>query len=119
MPVECPGLSTLIEEEKPGSQKIRDYLEKVLSGFKKEEIAEVVIGCTHYSFIEQEIKRATGCGEIFDGRHGTARHLKKTLEEKNLLGKNLLETGYIINGQDEKYGNLLFEFMLRPLGFED
>ena len=117
IPVECPGLSKLIEDEKTGSPKITDYLEEVLARHKKSDIAVVVIGCTHYSFIEEEIARATGCNEIFDGRHGTARHLKNTLEEKNLLGESGLETKYILKGHNEKNGSLLLEFMSRPLSF--
>jgi len=118
-PVECPGLSMLIEKEKPGSQKIKDYLEDILSQYKKEEIAAAVIGCTHYSFIEPDIKKTTGCSVVFDGRHGTAKHLKKILEEKTLLGTNTLDTQFVITGEKAKYHKLLLEFMLRPLGFED
>ncbi len=119
VPVECPGLSNLIEEEKPGSPNIKKYLENIFSEYNNNEISAVVIGCTHYSFIENDIKLAADCEDVFDGRYGTARHLKKTLEDKDMLAQNSLATEFIFNGDDEKYHNLLLEFMKRPLSFKE
>lgn len=118
-PVSCPGLSTLIEQEKQGSPKIIKYLEDVLSDYIQQEISSIVIGCTHYSFIEEDIKKATGCKNVFDGRYGTARHLKKTLQSQNLLGQETSSIEFVNDSTDEKYHELLLDFMDRALSFED
>jgi glutamate racemase len=119
VPVECPGLSTLIENTRPGAPEIERYLTDVLSGYKRHEISAAVIGCTHYSFIENEIKKATGCRTIFDGRYGTVRHLKNTLIENDILSAGSPDTEYFFRGQENKYRALIDDFMERPLSFEE
>ena len=119
VPVECPGLSILIENTRPGAPEIGRYLADVLSGYERHEISAAVIGCTHYSFIENEIKKATGCSTIFDGRYGTVRHLKNTLIENGMLGAESPGTKYYLRGQEQKYRALIDDFMERPLSFEE
>ena len=119
VPVECPGLSTLIESERPGSPLIGRYLEDVLSGFERREISAAVIGCTHYSYIEEEIKKATGCDVVFDGRYGTARHLKNILIENDMLGADGPGVEYLECGSIDERRSLICDFMQRPLSFEE
>ena len=87
--VGCSGLVELIEDGHTDETSIHGYLEKKLAFVRGERIDAVVLGCTHYSFAEKPIKSyidrafTTDC-PVFDGRHGTASHLKKVLEEKGL-----------------------------------
>ena len=87
--VGCGGLVELIEEGKTDAASIHGYLEKQLAFLRGEHIGAVVLGCTHYSFVEKPIKsyidRAfqTDC-PVFDGRHGTARQLLRVLDERGL-----------------------------------
>ena len=54
--------------------------------YKKEEIASIVLGCTHYPFVKETIEKVVGSGiAIIDGGEGTAREIKRRLKEKNLL----------------------------------
>ena len=119
VPVECPGLSTLIEDTRPGASEIGQYLADVLSGYDRDDISAAVIGCTHYSFIEDEIKKATGCHTIFDGRYGTVRHLKNTLIENDMSGEQSPGVEYLLSGHGHKYSALIHDFMQRPLSFEE
>ncbi len=43
------------------------------------EFDGVVLGCTHYVFVREEIERFYGC-KTFDGNYGTAQRLKKCLK---------------------------------------
>jgi glutamate racemase len=43
----------------------------------------VVLGCTHYLYVKEQISRFYGC-ETIDGNEGIARRLQKVLDEKNL-----------------------------------
>ena len=85
----CSGLVELIEDGQVDTQSIHAYLDKTLSGVMGEPISAVVIGCTHYSFVQNEIKSYmdnnfnTDC-RIYDGRHGTARHLLHILESHQM-----------------------------------
>ena len=46
----------------------------------------VVLGCTHYPFVKNAIKRIVGENTvIWDGGEGTAREVKRRLAEEGLL----------------------------------
>ena len=55
---------------------------------KYQGIKNVVLGCTHYPLIKEDIKNILGDVTFFDGSQSLAKHLKKVLEENNLLFKN-------------------------------
>jgi glutamate racemase len=87
--VGCGGLVELIEEGKTDEASIHGYLKEQLAFLRGERIGAVVLGCTHYSFVEKSIKSYidgafhTDC-PMFDGRHGTARQLMRVLDEYGL-----------------------------------
>ena len=81
----CVGLADIIEEGNQG--KIWKYLEENLSEYKG-RIANVVIGCTHYQLIENEIKKVLGDVTCFNGSKNLANYLKIILKENNLLNNN-------------------------------
>ena len=77
-PIACPGLSRLIETEGPKNSAITEYLAEILSCVDKDNTSAIVLGCTHFSFVAQEIQIATGGIKLYDGRFGAARQLKKS-----------------------------------------
>ncbi len=92
IPVACSGLAEAIENE----QNTEEILNRYLFQFKN-KINVVVLGCTHYPFIKNEIREYLGNVEFYDGGHGTAINLKNQLHIKNMLSKN------------SKLGKVLFE----------
>jgi glutamate racemase len=86
----CSGLVELIENGHTDDATINGYLESKLKGLGNEQIGAVVLGCTHYSFVEKSISRYMkanfnkGC-RVFDGRNGTAKQLKHILMNKDML----------------------------------
>ncbi|MEI6102258.1 MAG: glutamate racemase, partial [Eubacteriales bacterium] len=88
--VSCENLAQMIETLDLDSPRIKAYICEKLIPYKDKKIDGIVLGCTHYSFIcgligqtAQEI--FSGKCEIFDGKYGTARQLKRVLEEMNLI----------------------------------
>lgn len=81
----CKGLADVIEEG--NGEKIKKYLEKNLSEYKG-KVENVVLGCTHYPLIQNEIKEVLGDVEFFNGAHSLAQHLKEILITENLLEEN-------------------------------
>ena len=63
------------------------YLTALLSPYLRQNpIDAIVLGCTHYPFVAPVIRRIAGDGvKIFDGGEGTARELKRRLEQESLL----------------------------------
>ena len=80
IPVPCPRLAGMIER----GEDVRDYLSELLSGVG--DFDGIVLGCTHYPFVKNEILAAVGREvEIFDGAIGTAAQAKRRLEALGLL----------------------------------
>jgi len=112
----CPGLADLIEQYEPGSADIERYLYNVLSHYSNASVKGIVLGCTHYSLIDNMIhdmaKRVLQCEiKLFDGKYGVARHLKKVLEENGLINENgSANVQYVVTG-DEKELNVFKKYM--------
>ncbi len=89
--IECENLANLVEQGDFDAPAIRAYICEKLAPFRESgNVCAVVIGCTHYSFIESQIrdvaqKLLKGNCEIFDGRFGTAKHVVNVLEQEGLL----------------------------------
>ena len=69
----CDGLAGAIEKNL--FRKDYDYTEYL----PKEKADAVVLGCTHYIYIVEQVRRFYGC-PIFDGNAGIARRLSSILE---------------------------------------
>ena len=76
----CGGLSRLIETDGPQSPAVEEYLRDLFAPYPRGSLAGIVIGCTHYLFIEGVVARLTGA-QLFDGTDGTVRHLARRLDE--------------------------------------
>ena len=51
-----------------------------------EDIAAVVLGCTHYPFVKEALARVVGADvPLIDGGLGTSHELERRLGEKDLL----------------------------------
>lgn len=104
VPVPCPGLMEFIEEGKLQGEEVEQYLLDKVNTYKKGKISSIVLGCTHYPFIEPVLSRIVGEDTvIIDGGLGTAKELKRRLNEKELLTDST-EVGKveIINSLDKE-----------------
>lgn len=80
----CVGLADKIEK---GEQtQINEYLKDTIGNYKN-KVENVVLGCTHYPLIQQEIEKVLGKVKFFNGAPNLAKHLKNVLEEKSLLNE--------------------------------
>lgn len=89
----CKGLADIIEEG--NDEKIQKYLKNNLAQYAN-KTQNVVLGCTHYPLIQEQIKQVLGDVKFFDGAPSLAKHLKEILEEKNL------------KSESEKHGEIYF-----------
>lgn len=82
----CNKLAGMIEHNVLShSNELGDYLAGLLAPYKNTGIQAIVLGCTHYVFIKEDIKEAFGEDVlIFDGNRGTVNRLKSVLEEKGI-----------------------------------
>lgn len=108
-----PLLVPMIEEGFVHNSISHDVIAKYLSDESLRDIESLILGCTHYPIIKDEISEYYhGSVEIIDSAETVARSLKKYLEEANLLAasrpnKNRFLVSDITEGF-EKAANLFF-----------
>ncbi|MDO5555090.1 MAG: glutamate racemase [Clostridia bacterium] len=83
--LECVRLADIIESGE--KKKIKEYLNDNIGKYKK-KVQNVVLGCTHYPLIQNEIKDTLGNVTFFNGSYRLAIHLKEILEKNKMIGKN-------------------------------
>src|SRR3990167_2884475 len=92
VPLPCPGLVEIIEQGNTHGREIEDYLSYLFSSINKEDISAIVLGCTHFVLIKEEIVKIGGREiNVIDGNYGTARHLRRTLQNERLLNNVIME----------------------------
>jgi glutamate racemase len=84
-PLPCPGLADLIEKGKTSGPELENYLKDILLPYQSKRFDCIVLGCTHYPFIKDSIRRVLGYDvTFFDGGLGTAKETLRRLTECNL-----------------------------------
>lgn len=81
-----PNLAKMIDNGERG-EKITSYINKNLKQICLQDFDTIVLGCTHFLFVKEEISQASGIVNLIDGNDGVARQVKKLLTERNLLTK--------------------------------
>lgn len=85
IPLPCPGLMEYVERGWTRTEELEEFLRQLLWEYIENPVDAVVLGCTHYPFIAKKIEKVLGSGpEIFDGGPGTAREMKRRIEEAGL-----------------------------------
>ena len=78
------GLVELVESGKAYSPEARSRLKALLHPYRDMQIDAIVLGCTHYPFLRDEIQDIFPHAGIFDGLNGTATRLKYLLDQNGL-----------------------------------
>lgn len=108
-PIACAGLSRLIENEEPHSHAIKEYLSEILCEINTQNTSSIILGCTHFSFVAEDITNITNGIKLYDGRFGAARQLKR------VLNNNLAASGgsikLISSIDDDFHHQLMNKFM--------
>lgn len=118
IPLPCPGLVELIEKGETSGPALQQYLRSLLAELKLPNIAAIVLGCTHYIFIRQELAQLTGPGVVIvDGNCGTAKHLANVLAEQGLLRTegSTPQVSFYTSGESEQVIPLCQELLSRSL----
>lgn len=111
--VPCPGLVELIEQGITQGEQINSLLKTFFEPYINENIKAVVLGCTHYPFIKNEINIFFSSKvKIYDGANGTARQTKRLLEQNNMLSEQQNGNIEFISSSTNKKEQELFNFLL-------
>ena len=84
----CIGLVDLIESGDAESDETKAMLSKITAPMIKEGIDAIVLGCTHYPFIQSILEEILPEGiQIINPAPAVARHTKNRLSKLNLLSE--------------------------------
>ena len=93
------NLANLIELDK--KEEIKELLESILSSYRG-KVDALVLGCTHYSLIKDEINKVLPNTVLLDGTKGISNEVKHQLTINNLLTDNPSRGKItIVNSKDE------------------
>jgi len=85
LPLPCPGLMEFVERGDLESGELRRYLTELFWTVSEKPMEVIVLGCTHYPFARKMIQEVVGEQvKIYDGGNGTAREMRRRLEEAGL-----------------------------------
>jgi len=112
----CPLFVPLAEEgwiEKEATRLIiREYLEPL----EEEKIDTLILGCTHYPLLKEEIARATGGIYLVDSARATVIQVKRILEEKKLLAREgVSRYSFFVSDAPERFVRLGRIFLGREI----
>ncbi len=105
IPLACPGLMEFVEEGKSDSPEAAAFLHELLREYEG-NVDAVVLGCTHYPFVKNQIAAVLGENvRIFDGAAGTARELRRRMVAQGVAQTNVARRGSVVfenSGGEEK-----------------
>jgi len=82
----CNGLAHQIEKGELSSRETHQLVERYVAPLVEQGADTLVLGCTHYPFVEQLIREVAGPEvSIVDTGEPVARQLQRLLEQRNLL----------------------------------
>lgn len=81
--ISCYGLANAIETN--NESRINTILHSLLDQYKDKNIDSIVLGCTHYPYIKNNISSIIQNATIIDGNIGVSKQVKRLLIKNNLL----------------------------------
>jgi len=89
IPVPCPGLMKFVEDDILEGEALDRHIVSLIGPYLEKPIDAVVLGCTHYVFLKNAIKKwLPPAAQLLDGNHGTVMQLKRRLGEMNALNSD-------------------------------
>jgi len=94
-----PGLVQFAENFIFDEDQVSRYLREELASFDLNRYGTVVLGCTHFPFFENSLKRVFPEGvDMISGSVGTAKHLRRILETRNQINEGTGELSFFQSG---------------------
>jgi glutamate racemase len=115
----CPLLVPLVEEDWPRDTVVQSVLERYLSTFSDFKPDSLILGCTHYPYLKEEIQSVMGAGvHLVDSGEETASKVHRMLTELDLLNEETGDPGkhrFFVSDFPQKFEETASRFLGRPL----
>ena len=104
----CPEFVLLVENCKIHTKEAEETVKKHLEPIVKNNCKTVILGCTHYPFLKDIIKKVAPDLEIIDPALLLAKHLKEKFLENISENREMLCFATGSSSQFKKTGSILF-----------
>lgn len=97
----CPELAARIEKGRLNDPDLRELLTSYLQPLQQAEVDTIVLGCTHYPFVQNAIRQLTHPEmPILETGEPVAQQVKRVLQQRSQLAKHLHKpaTRYFTSG---------------------
>lgn len=116
--IPCPLFVPIVEENLINSKIANDAMEMYLSDLKNTDIKSVILACTHYPLLKQNIKNFfDNKVELVDSAYETAKEVKETLEARRMITEQ--ETAgkekFFVSDSSETFSNIATNFLNRSI----
>jgi glutamate racemase len=106
-----PGLVQFAENMEFREGKVIPYLREELSAFDLNQFGTVVLGCTHFPYFTDIFKRIFPQGiDVISGSIGTAKNLRRILEEKNQINDGTGDITFFKSGSKVEDDDTLSQY---------
>ena len=114
----APGIVEFVEQGIVQGGGLDAYLKEILQPFQEKKIGFVVLGCTHFPFVEKAIEKNFHQSITFlDGGKGTARETQRRIEAMNWCNDSeTLGVVHILNSANTKKIDKIAEDLVRCCG---
>jgi glutamate racemase len=115
----CPLLVPIVEEGKQDSVSTKTILKNYLESLVKKNIDTLILGCTHYGFLENQIREIVGnkINIVSEGKIIAEKlkdYLTRHSEIKNILAKNS-KIEFLTTDLSDKFKDIGTQFFGRPI----
>jgi glutamate racemase len=117
----CPGLAEQVERGDFNSVATKRLVEEYVRPLMEKKVDTLVLGCTHYPFLEAVIREIAGDGvEIIDPGDAVARELKRQLERERSLSDDATpgSVRFVTSGEPEAVRKVIEELWKERVAVE-
>lgn len=114
--VPCPLFVPIVEENLINTKVAEDSLEMYLSQLKKIQINSLILACTHYPLLKQQINNFfDGKTTLVDSAFETAKEVRETLEARRIMSEreSLGKEKFFVSDSPETFSAIAANFLNR------
>ncbi|HEY4494237.1 MAG TPA: glutamate racemase [Candidatus Paceibacterota bacterium] len=105
----CKNLENAVENGNLNDNKVKKLLKKYLEKIKNTDVDYLVLGCTHYPFLKEPIRKILGSKvKLIDGGTAIAKRTASLLKTHKIINKNKNKgrTQYFTTGNPKKFSKV-------------
>lgn len=117
--ISCAGLENVVEKGDINSKEVGSLLKKYLAPIKRAGADVIVLGCTHYPFLERKIRASVGPRvKILDSGKAIAKRTQQLLEDSHSLSNQGGRTRYFTTGDSKDFSRVASVLMEKKISAE-